>query len=1005
MIPIVTVDEEGNPVDRKGLKIEIFNLRWRWWWEQDNSYDLASYIRYQSSSRIKTEKIDTKDGKAMYEMDLNTRSWGRKLIRITDPVSGHSTGQMFYTSYRGWWNASGAANPGGAEMLSFKTDKPKYNVGETVKIELPDAKQGKALISIESGSRVIETYWVNVSKENHSFSFVADKEMAPNVYIHISFIQPHNQTANDLPIRLYGIEQINIEDPMTHLSPVIEMPESLEPEKKVSIKVSETNGKAMTYTLAVVDEGLLDLTNFKTPDAWSYFYAREALGIKTWDMYKYVMGAFTGNISGLMALGGGAELGKKPVEKANRFKPVVQFFGPIHLEPSSTNTHTFTMPNYIGSVKTMVVAGYEGAYGKTSKATPVKKPLMVLASFPRVVSPGEIVKLPVTVFAMEDDIKNVNIELQTNDFFKNKGGSVNVLNFDTVGEKMTDFELEVNEKIGVGRIKVIASSGKKRAEYDIELDVRLPNPRISNVIRKAIEPGQSWKTDFKAVGMKGTNNGMLEISSIPPLNLEKRLNYLIRYPHGCIEQTTSSIFPQLFLPNLLNLDDVERTKIENNIKAGIEQLKNFQLSNGGMTYWPSGYDYVSEWGTTYAGHFMLEAQARGYSLPYGFLRKWISYQQEKANEWTAGLKTSGYNYYSRQVQQAYRLFTLALAGKSAIGPMNRLRETASLCVAAKWRLAAAYYLAGREKIAEQIIDNLATNVPSYSELSYTFGSGTRDQAMILETLTLMGKKDKAYDVFKDIQEELNTDRWYSTQTTAYALMAISKFIGESGESDSFEFDYIINNGRKTSVVMQSPMHQQKLDLNTNLGGTLEIVNKNEQTLFARIYMDGIPLAGDATNAENNLRMSIRYLDMDGKEIQPDKLIQGTDFMAEVKVSHPGIRVDYREMALTQIFPSGWEIHNLRMDEGESIYVKDKPQYQDIRDDRVLTYFEIPKGKTRTFRVLLNASYLGKFYLPTVYCEAMYDNEINAHKAGRWVQVIKQPVVKENVEKEATETNE
>jgi len=889
-------------------------------------------------------------------------------------------------------------------MLTFKTDKQKYNVGEQIKVELPNAKKGKALISIESGSKVIETYWFEVNENNNIFTFEARKEMSPNIYIHVSFIQPHNQTSNDLPIRLYGIQQIEIEDPLTHLTPVINMPDVLEPEKEVSIQVSEANGKEMTYTIAVVDEGLLDLTKFRTPNAWSHFYAREALGVKTWDMYKYVMGAFTGELSGLLAIGGDEDMGKKEGKKANRFKPVVKFFGPIHLSPSSTNTHTFTMPNYIGSVKTMLVAGNQGSYGKSSKATPVKKPLMVLATFPRVVSPGESVKLPVTVFAMDEKIKNVSVTIQTNEYFNNSDQTEQTLEFTELGDQMAYFDLNVIEKIGVGRIKVIAKSGNEKAEYDIELDVRLPNPRISDVISKAIEPNDKWETDYAAIGLAGTNNGMLEVSCIPPLNLEKRLKYLITYPHGCIEQTTSSVFPQLFLSNLLELDDVRKAEIEDNIKAGINSLKTFQLRNGGMTYWPDEYE-ANDWGTSYAGHFMLEAQALGYTLPYGFLGNWISYQQKRANEWTSTSTVNNYEHHSSQIQQAYRLYTLALAGKPAIGPMNRLRELGTLSNAAKWRLAAAYYLAGRNKIAEKLVTGLDTNIPYYRELSYTYGSSMRDQAMILETLTIIDEKEDAYKIFKDMQEKLNTNDWYSTQTTAYTLMAVSKFIGATGDGKAFNFNFKIDNGSMKNIDSETPIYQSKLDFSKKLNGKLVIENTSDRTLFAKIYLDGIPLTGDETNAENDLKMTINYLDMDGKAINPETLIQGTDFIAEVKLTHPGSRTEYKEMALTQIFPSGWEIHNLRMDEGESIYIKDKPKYQDIRDDRVYTYFGIPQGKTRIFRVLLNASYLGKFYLPTIYCEAMYDNEINAHKAGKWVNVIKEPLKEKAQEAESEKMEE
>jgi uncharacterized protein YfaS (alpha-2-macroglobulin family) len=989
IIPIVSVDEQGKAVDRTKVLVEVFEVRWRWWWERSEDDNLARYIANNSSRRLIKDYVNTKNGKVLYELNFKRNTWGRKYIRVTDPVSGHSTGALFYTSYRGWWNNAGQDSPGGAEMLTFSTDKSKYNVGEQVKVELPASESGKALVSIESGSAILDAFWVETSKENHSFTFEAKAEMAPNVFIHISYIQPHKQVENDLPIRLYGVQPILVENAKTHLKPVISMPDVLAPEENVTIKVSENNGQKMTYTLAVVDEGLLDLTRFPTPNAWKRFYAREALGIKTWDMYKYVLGSFSGEMAGLLALGGDEELSKKGGQKANRFKPVVKFIGPVELGSSKTNTHTFKMPNYVGSVRIMVVGGQDGAYGSTEKTTPVKKPLMVLATLPRVVGPTEKVKLPVTVFAMEKNIKNVNVEIETNEYFKISGSSKKSVKFDKEGDKVVYFDLEVKEAIGIGKVKVLANSGNKKAYYDFEIDVRLPNPRVTNVVSTSIAAGKTWTSNYEGVGVQGTNNGTVEISAIPPLNLEERLRYLIRYPHGCIEQTTSSVFPQLHLASLLELSDNRKAEIENNINAGIERLRTFQINNGGLSYWPGEVNDASDWGTNYAGHFMLEAKALGYSLPPGFLNNWIKYQKQRANDWEPGSRGTSHHYYnSTQLIQAYRLYTLALAGKPAIGAMNRMREINELSVAAKWRLAAAYYLAGRKNIATSMITNSSTQVKSYKELSYSYGSSERDQAMIMEALVLMGDITRAKPLLDDLSKGLASTSWYSTQTTAYTLLSIAKFVGNSGSSPGLSYSYSLNNSKSTKVSTETPISQVALDFSNKKAGNISITNSSSKTIFVKIMLDGIPLIGDNSSAENELNMKVSYMDLLGNKIDPTKLQQGTDFIAEVRVHHPGVRNNYKEMALTQIFPSGWEIRNLRMEEGGSVHMVDIPRYQDIRDDRVYSYFDIRKNKTKVYRVLLNAAYPGKFYLPTVYCEAMYDNDINAKVPGKWVYVLK-----------------
>lgn len=985
LIPVVTVDEEGKPVSRKDLQIEIYKVSWRWWWERDEYDNLSRYVANKSKNLIQKSTISTVNGKAMFEMKFDKNRWGRHLIRITDPATGHSTGAIVYLDYKGWWDNAGTDSPTGAEMLAFSTDKDSYQVGEKVIVNLPDIKEGRALVSIETGSKIVQTFWKEAGDKNSVVEFETTSEMAPNAYIHISLIQPFKRSINDLPIRLYGIQMIKVFDPQTKLEPLIRMPDELAPEKEFSITVSEAQGKKMTYTIAVVDEGLLDLTRFRTPDPWNSFYAREALGIKTWDMYKYVVGAFTGEMAGLLSIGGDEYLNQKGKKNTNRFKPVVHFIGPFELEEGKSRTHSLTMPNYIGSVRTMVVAGYDGAYGSAEKATPVKKPLMVLATLPRVVSPAETVTLPVTVFAMDEKIRNVKVKVKTNSMFEIAGPDNKKISFDAVGDQVINFTLKAADLTGQGVVEVFVESGNEKASDRIEIKLRLPNPPVTKVMEGVSEKGQKWQTDYQPLGIRGTNTAVLEVSSIPGLNLEERTEYLITYPHGCIEQTISAVFPQLFMDRFLDLSAKEKAKIQENVIAGINRIKSFQLSNGGLTYWPGGSNYISDWGTSYAGNFMLEAKAKGYQLPLGFLDNWVRYQTVQANSWSMSKSYFG-SLRSLQLTQAYRLYTLALAKKPALGAMNRMREMKGLAPVAEWRLAAAYLLIGKTEIAKEMVRDLSTTVMRYKELSYTYGSTLRDQAMILEVLSMLDDKIRAKKIFDEVAGKLGSTGWYSTQTTAFSLIAIAKFIGEENISKELDFEYSIN-GETKNVKSGSPLSQVRLPVNDDVVKNLSVTNKGKGTLYISVQLKGVPMEGAQESASKDLEMGVRYYDMDGNRLDISSLAQGTDFIAEVTVHHPGIRSAYKNMALTQVFPSGWEIRNIRMDNTDNPLMKDKPRYQDIRDDRVFTYFDLQKNETKVFRVILNASYLGDYYLPVVYCEAMYDKDIYAIKAGRRVKVV------------------
>ncbi len=979
-VSVVTLSPEGKPVSARGLSYYVYKVSWRWWWESSGD-DLASYVGTRHQNLITSGKLNTVNGEGQFKLKINYPEWGRYLIRVVDNTNGHATGQTVYVDWPGWAGNSRSNDPSSASMLAFNADKEKYKVGEQATISFPASGEGRALVSIENGNKVLKSWWVEPVKGENKFSFEVTPDMTPNAYVHLTLLQPHAQTVNNLPIRMYGVIPLMAEDPQSHIYPEIEMPLELRPEKEVKIKVSERDGRLMTYTLAIVEDGLLDLTRFKTPVPWNHFYAREALGVKTWDLYDEVIGAYGGKIEQLFSIGGDAEMaGKKGSQKANRFKPMVKFFGPFSLGKGDTETHTFTMPRYVGSVRTMVVASSGAAYGEAEKTTPVRNPLMVLATLPRVLGPNETVDLPVTVFAMKENVKSVKVEVQTNDKVVIEGDKQQSLSFSQMGEQIATFKLKVNPQMGVGKVKVIASSGGEEAIDEIEIEVRNPNPPLTKIETAIAEAGQTASIPYALPGMTGTNKATLEVSALPPLDFGRRLKYLLQYPHGCVEQTTSAAFPQLFLADVIQNGEVTAEMTTKNIKAAINRLAGFIRSDGGLSYWPGGYE-SSDWGTTYAGHFMLEAEKKGFTLPVGFKNKWINYQKKQARQWR---RNSGYQ--GRDLAQAYRLYTLALAGEPELSAMNRMRNLSGLSNQTTWRLAAAYALVGHEQVAQELIDSASNSVINQRDNGYTYGSEERDMAMIMETLVLMGKKKEAAELLQNMSKALSGQRWMSTQTTAYCLLAVSKFVGESGVADDFKFEWKAN-GKGEKVNSQMPLYQVELDV-SKLNGTVSLENLSDGLLYARIIMEGIPAEGDQTVKASNLQLNVEYKTMQGALIDVSKLEQGTDFMALVTVKNPGNFGDVENLALTQIFPSGWEIRNTRLEDVLPANELDQPDYRDYRDDRVYSYFDLNRGKSKRLIVLLNATYTGRYYLPATSCEAMYNNSVSARQPGQWVEVVK-----------------
>ncbi|MEZ4936999.1 MAG: alpha-2-macroglobulin family protein [Crocinitomicaceae bacterium] len=941
IVEIATVDEDGKPTSTD-CEVKVFKLQWRWWWDSYDR-DIKSYISRSSTTPIFNDRVRTSNGKGKFNLRVNRPEYGRYLVYVKNLESGHTTGRIIYIDWP-YWARANRKNTENSTMLAFSTDKEAYMTNEQVKLSIPSSSNGRALITVENGTKVLQKFWVDTKKGETKVEFQTTEAMSPNAYVHVSLIQPHAETENDLPIRMYGVVPIMVENPKSHLSPVIKMADELKPETTAKVRIAEKSGRPMTYTLAIVDEGLLDLTSFKTPDPWNHFYAKEALGVKTWDLYDEVLGAFGSKINKMLAIGGdGAGAGKNKQAKVNRFKPMVRFVGPFYYNGNGENTHDIDIPNYVGSVRVMVIAGQDQAYGNAEKTVPVKAPLMVLGTLPRVLGPGEEVDLPVNVFATEDYIKDVQITISANDLLIPKDGTQKSMSFSKKGDKVANFRLKVAEKLGVAKVRINVKSGGEHAHYDVELAVRPSNPETVNVQEIVIQPGESWKGSPEYFGIEGTNSAKLELSTFPPLNLEKRLKYLIRYPHGCIEQTTSGAFPQLYLARLMELNNDYKITIQQNVDAAIARISLFQTSAGGFSYWPGGSS-ESEWGTNYAGHFLLEAEKLGYKVPSSLISRWERYQKKKAKSWYA---VSSYEGRYNDITQAYRLYTLALADKADLASMNRLREKRDLSITARWRLAAAYKLAGQYEIAEQLVKGYGTAVPEYTELSYTFGNSIRDEAMILETLTLMDEKTKGFSVARRIAEKLSSQNWMSTQTTAYCLLSLGKYMGKHLPTKTMYFEYKIGNGDKILKKTLKPLLTYDVEYKDK---NIEVTNKSESPLFVRVMTTGIPMQGREQRKAENVSISIDYKDMDGNRIDPKRIEQGTDFIAEVTVRNSGLRGYLKEMALNQIFPSGWEIHNTRMDGFRSAHTSSSFVYQDFRDDRVYTYYNLAVNQTRTYRI-------------------------------------------------------
>ena len=999
----ILLDDTGKEKTGEELIVRIYRNNNYWWWEFDDRNKARLHFKADVETELLRE-ISVRTTSNPVNFEYTAERYGEYLIEVSHKTKtgiAHISSQFFNAFY---WGRSDVLHNAG--VITLKTDKPVYYASEKAEVTFPIPPKSRILVSLERDDRVLKSYWYKPEKRQTSgkISIPITDEMMPNIYCSIAVIQPHEQTDNDRPFRLFGVIPIKVEDNHTRQEIELNVPEKLHPNEKFSCKI-QTKGK-IQFTIAVVDEGLLSLTDFRTPDPWKEFYKKIRLGVQTFDNFAYIIGANKGDVYKIFSVGGDYDQdtyrkSQQASVKAKRFKPVCLFEGPLETDKNGFAEVEFEMPEYIGAVRIMVISARNGCYGKAEKTVPVKNELMILPTLPRVLAPGDKFEIPVEVFAMEEGIRNVEVTASVTGPTEIVGNSRKSLIFDKMGEKTVFFQAKALSEVGIAKIIIKAESEKYNTENSTDIAIRSYSPRIYQTEEKKCSPGNSITFLVPGHGLKGTNNASLNISRHPKADIGKRIDWLIRYPYGCIEQTTSSVFPQLYLKNFLKKSDDDEESIDHNINSAIKRLRKFQLPNGSFSYWP-GRDEPSDWGTNYAGHFLIEAKNLGYFVPQDMLANWIRYQQGAAKK--NNNKNDYINKKYRLKTQLYRLYLLALAGKPDIGSMNYQKEDVLTTMddTERWMLAAAYELAGIDETSEIIANKTGMIVRDYTELAETFGSGLRDKAIILDALITMKRSDMAEKLYLDITGRLSSKDWFSTQTIGYSLLSLGKYIQAN------KADFNQNSPLKGKIILAdneiipfdshdfSVMKIIKNSFGKNI--TIEVDKSTElSNLYLTLNWDGIPLNPTVNDFSNGLNLQTTWLDPDGNLIDPIQIKQGQVFKAKIRIEK-SLNRTLNNIALVQILPSGWEVENERInpDEFSNDFTRNEPNYKtgkvdylDIRDDRVMWFFDLRKNQKQiTLEITLRAVTVGEFQLPPTLCEVMYDNKFKCLKSGYKVNVLK-----------------
>ena len=961
--PVAVVKENGELAKSTiSLEYQFYKIDGYWWWSSEDAYSLRKYVRGSYKRPEMSGTLTCNNGKTDLQLNVPNEKWGLYLLVITDKQCGNTFAKVM----RFDWDYATIHSTGDSEgpvQLAMSCSQDTYKIGDDVVVYFPANEMAKALVTVEANDKVIKTMVFDKLTAEGKVEFKATEEMIPNVYVYVSLIQPRN-AGNDMPLRMYGVVPVKVEDSQLQLKPVLDVPETSNTKKKIQVTVKEENAKAMTYTLAIVDEGILGLTNFATPDPYNYFNAKQSLKVRTWDNYNYIIDAFSGELGTLYAIGGDGFINQE-VTLDKRFKAFAVTYGPFELKAKDQNTHEFEVPQCSGALRFMVVAKGNGkSFGAAGKRMNVVDPINLFPAVPRVTAPNDEMTLKVQVLA--PNMKGQNLNVTVNNKNLNAIGTVpSSVKVDGNGEAMFVMKVKVPETLGNAVFDVKVSGGGYDAESKTEIPIRMPYAEKRQTYTKEIAAGATESMNFDVPGIAGTQEGNVMVASLIPVDMYSRLNYLTTYPYGCLEQVVSAAFPQLYLNYFMQQSEEAQAKIRESIEEGIASLKSYQQADFSLTNWVGGR-YVDPWTEIYALHFLVEAKNQGFDVPAYLFDGMMNYQADIAKAWR-----NNPDFKQGETIQAYRLFVLALGGAPEMGALNRFKEIKMNYSLTSMLTAATYAQVGKKNMVSQFWPTVQDG-EHMSDYYSSFGSTTRDLAFMTYSEMLCDKDQESIQGhINDLCDILNSGRWLDTQSTAFALFTLGKYAEKMGTTNAPISATVNVNGEDHTV-------------NTNMGSTgfaivpklgsnkIQVTNNSNQKVTAKVFAKTAVAEYETNENGNFITMKVNYFDKNGAALNPASLPMGTEFTAKITVENPS---EYKvtELALSYYLASGWEIVNERLF-GQN-QTNEDAKHLDIRDDRAYFFFDLSPKQKKTFTLKLNATFEGSYMLPAVRCEDMYNNEI------------------------------
>jgi uncharacterized protein YfaS (alpha-2-macroglobulin family) len=982
-IPLIAVDKAGKA--KSGFPAQVQIVRYEWQTVMERYYGGYRYVSQRKEHILEDRQVTLNGANTIYT--FRPVQSGEYEARIKLPGSDSYVAQYFYAY--GWGSTENSSfevdNEG---KVTIELDKENYEVGDNAKLLFKTPFAGKLLVTVER-DKVYEHFYLDTDKKSASYTLPIKEEYLPNAYISATLIKPNGETSMPLTVA-HGYAPLKAEKKAHKIELKIEAPEKSRSNVKQRICVQAAKGNSnVEVTLAIVDEGILQLKNTKSPDPFEFFFRRKALEVRSFNMYPKLLPELSARKSSVA--GDGYNLDKRANPLANRRVKLVSFWsGTLRTDSDGKACYDINIPQFSGDLRIMAVAYQGSSFGAASKNMKVADPIVMSTSLPRFLSPGDTVLVPVTLTNTTSGVAEATTQLQVTGPLTIIGDATKKVSIKANSEAVAMFKAYAKKEIGIGSLTTTVSALNEKFKEEVEITVRPPSSLIKQSGAGQALAGKTTTLDLSTDLIPKTVEGKLLISRSPIIQFADNLDYLLGYPHGCLEQTVSKAFPQLYFNDLVKGARIGRKSLEDpnkNVQEAIRKISAMQLYNGGLSYWLGGYE-ESWWGTVYAAHFLTEARKAGFEVSNSLLDKAYGYLQQKVK----GKTTYDYHYYensayrTRQIAAKeifYSLYILALVGKQDLSVMNYYKaNTQLLALDSRYLLASTYKMLGDDASARQLLPASFEGEKSTSVFGGSFHSYLRDMAISLDVLVESDPNNPQIGVLtQHLSKQLKDQRYLSTQERAFAFMALGKVAKKANEGNATA--EILSEGKSIGSYTGGT-----LVLTKNLSGkNIEIAAKGSGSLYYFWELKGLSADGNVKEADNYLRVRKTFYDRNGKQYSGNTFKQNDLVVVQITVNTTdNSRVD--NVVITDILPAGFEIENPRLSQSsEMAWIKGEsvPEHFDIRDDRINLFTRVD-GKARSFYYVVRAVSKGSFVMGPVSADAMYNGEYHSYNGAGTIVV-------------------